>query len=72
MKGEVFMNPIQDNVFGIDYHRYVTQDLFRELPPQGVEPEKKFDLKGANKSDKSKKDGEKSKEKKKQRPFTRE
>lgn len=61
-------NPITNNVFSIDYHRFVTQDLFREAPPQGVEPEKKFDLKGADKSQKTKKDGEKSKEKKK-RPF---
>ena len=62
------MDPLANSVFTIDYHRFVTQDLMREMPPQGVEPEKKFDLKGADKSGKSKKESEKQKEKK-QRPF---
>lgn len=65
------MDPITNSVFTIDYHSFVTQDLLKQAPPQGVEPEKKFDLKGADKSSKSKKDKEKEKqEQKKKRPFT--
>lgn len=63
-------NPIKSSVFTIDYHRFVTQDLLKEKPPQGVEPEKKFDLKGTDASEKAKKDHEKDKQKKKKRPFT--
>lgn len=62
------VNPVGNTDFAQDYHRVVTQDLFKELPPQGVEPEKKFDLKGADKSEKGKKGSDKQKEKK-QRPF---
>lgn len=63
------MDPLTHSVFSYDYHRYVLQDLVKEVPPQGVESQKKFDLKGADKSEKSKKEKDKEKEKKK-RPFT--
>lgn len=64
------MDPINNNnVFSIDYHRYVTQDLLKEMPPQNVESQpKKFNLKETSKSEKSKKEQEDQKKKKK--PFT--
>ena len=62
------MDPITQSVFSMDYQRFVTQDLLKELPPQGVDSQKKFDLKDAAKADKAKKEADKQKEKKK-RPF---
>lgn len=65
------MDPISHHVFSYDYHRFVLQDLVKEVPPQEVEPQKKFNLKGADKSEKSKKEKDQEKEqKKKRRPFT--
>lgn len=37
-------NPIAQNVFSYDYHRFVLQDLLKEVPPEGAQPQKKFNL----------------------------
>lgn len=64
------MDPVTNSVFTIDYHRFVTQDLLKEMPPAGVEPQKRFDLGKASKSEKSKKEEENDGKQKKKRPFT--
>lgn len=47
-----------DPIFNYDFHRFVLQDL-NAVPPPPTEPIKKFELKPAKKSEKSKKDQDK-------------
>lgn len=52
-----------DPIFSYDFHRFVLQDL-NAVPPPATEPVKKFELKPAKKSEKSKKDEDKDKQEK--------
>ncbi|MCE5318576.1 MAG: hypothetical protein LLG04_14590 [Parachlamydia sp.] len=58
------MDPISREIFSYDFHRFVLQDA-TPIPPSGAEPVKKFEVKPAKKSEKSKKDQYKEKRGKK-------
>lgn len=62
------MDPISNQVFSHDYVKYVYQDPDGRIVNQGhPPPAKPFDLKGPEKSKKTKKDTDKEKQKKQEK-----
>lgn len=64
-------DPITEKMFSDDFQRFVLQNPnVNEIPHPTIDSQKPFILNPADKSEKSKKDADKQKEEKKQKPFT--